>query len=45
MRHSKAGDFTCPTAKDLRAASGDYFLQEVMEKGKVLYARPDERVG
>jgi hypothetical protein len=28
-----------------RLALGDFFLQEVVEKGKVLYARPDRRMG
>jgi predicted nucleotidyltransferase len=28
-----------------RLALGDYFLQEVVSKGKVLYARPDSRMG
>jgi len=28
-----------------RLKLGDYFLQDVIEKGKVLYARPDERMG
>jgi predicted nucleotidyltransferase len=27
-----------------RLASGDFFLQEIVEKGKVLYARPDQRM-
>ena len=27
-----------------RLALGDFFLQEVIERGKVLYARPDTRV-
>jgi len=28
-----------------RLALGDFFLQEVIEKGKVLYARPDTGMG
>ncbi len=28
-----------------RLALGDFFLQEIVETGKVLYARPDERMG
>ncbi len=28
-----------------RLALGDFFLQEIVEKGKVLYARVDTRVG
>lgn len=28
-----------------RLALGDFFLQEVLEKGKVVYARTDSRVG
>ncbi|MCG3120033.1 MAG: hypothetical protein ALAOOOJD_02610 [bacterium] len=28
-----------------RLVLGDYFLQEILEKGKVLYARPDQRMG
>jgi hypothetical protein len=34
-----------PQQVQWRVAQGDFFMREIMEKGKVLYEAPDQRVG